>query len=238
MSYPPTPTARAPAVAADVASRRRILHAETILLAVAGLVAAVSAYSPWWYLSNTSGSSSVVEYYPGSEFYAGGGGGGGTVPYSAYGLSGVGELYQAVLVGMLLVTLVAWVLGGYAFALSRGHATGGEARHLAAAARFGTIGLALALAVGVPLLQPYLYSAADPGGSCSAAPAQGPCSGFWGSLSSASGGSVWGAGAGWWLDVAVAGLLLFALALAVAAGSSEGGALRSRSDPGTGVALP
>ena len=193
------------------------LRVSAALLAVAGLLAVASAYSPWWYLTDHAGTSSEVAYYPGGQYYVEGGGGGGPVPYGTYGLGSIGELYGALLVALLLLTLVSWVLAGFAVARARGRAGTAESRRLATAGLVASALLAGLLALIVPLLQPWIYSEANPGGSCSSAGPSSPCASFWGSSTTGGAASVWGAGGGWWLDVTVAGLLGVALVLGGAA---------------------
>lgn len=192
-------------------STRRGRAIAEALLAVTGLVALASALSPWWYTRTTTGAtSSVAEFYPGASFYAGGGGGGGTTTYAAYGLVRVGALYEGVLAVSLLLLALAWAsVGAIVLSGRRPEASGLWLRR---ARRLTVLGVLLALAflLVVPIGQPVLYRADDPGGSCSSG--AGPCASFWGASTGAS-SIAWGAGAGWWLDLGVTAL--FALGVVV-----------------------
>lgn len=207
-----------PGAAADrpdpsVRPRRAHLVGAVVLL-VAGAVALSAALTPWWYTRTTSaGTSSTAEFYPGGSFYAGGGGGGGTTTYAAYGLALVGALYEGILAGSILLTLLAWASAGRGFL--RSVRRSGPRRQDRTIPRVVAAGLALAvgLLLAVPLAQPSLYRSDDPGGSCAAGAATGPCSSFWGSAQSSGASRVWGAGTGWWLDLVLAVLLAFVFVL-------------------------
>ncbi len=189
---------------------------------VGGLLALVAAYAPWWVTSNVkSGTSSLTEFFPGTSLYAGGGGGGGYVPYQGVGLAAVGQLYEVVFAGFVLLTLVCVALAGIGFARARGRAFSLEGRRLA---RYGAVAaavLAVALVVGVPWLQPGIYRAAAPAGTCSSGASSGPCVSFWGSTSAGGASISWGAAAGWWLGLSAALAMVMGAALAPAAPVSE-----------------
>ena len=204
-------------------SRRRQLVSSVALL-VAGVVALSAALSPWWYTRTSSaGASSTAEFYPGGSFYAGGGGGGGTTTYAAYGLSLVGALYEGILAGSAVLTVLAWAGAGQGF-LRWARQSGPDRQGLAIPPLVATgLSLAAGLLLVDPLAQPLLYRSDDPGGSCTVGSAAGPCSSFWGSVQSSGVSRVWGAGQGWWLDLGV--VVLFALVVVVAGwrdGAAEG----------------
>lgn len=182
---------------------------------VAGFLGAVSAITPWWYTStSSSGTSSTAYFYPGGNIYAGGGGGGGITSYVDYGLPSVGQLYAAAFVGVLALVAVSWVVAGYALGVSRGKWDSVAGRRAARMALLAAIVVGALLSIALPTAQPSLYRADDPLGSCASAAPPGPCGSFWGTTHGASMTTVWGAGLGWWLDLALVVLLLPGLALA------------------------
>ena len=189
---------------------------------VAGFVGAVSAFTPWWYTStSSSGTSSTAYFYPGGNIYAGGGGGGGITSYVGYGLPSVGLLYAAVYVGTLALVAVSWVVAGYALGASRGKWGSVTGRRAARMALLAAIVVGALLAIALPTAQPSLYRADDPLGSCTSAAPPGPCGSFWGTAHAAGTTTVWGAGLGWWLDLAL--VVLFLTGLAPAAFASAPG---------------
>lgn len=190
----------------------RLLALAATVLVLAGFPAVVAAFAPWWYTSTSSaGTSSTAYFLPGSSIYAGGGGGGGFTSYAAYGAASVGVLYLVVLVGTVALALVCWSMGAYGLGAALRRWSVRPARRGAGAAVAVALGLATTLAVLVPVLQPVLFRSDNPSGACTASPAAGPCRSFWGTTHAGGESSVWGAGAGWWLDVASAVLVALAL---------------------------
>jgi hypothetical protein len=195
-----------PTIAAVPDRRARAL--EALALLVAGALAVAAAASPWWFTRTVSpGTSSTAEYYPGGSFYAGGGGGGGTTTYSAYGLTLVGGLYEAILGATLLLALVAWAVAALGLRRPARSPASQEQGHRRRKILCAATAASLGLLVAVPALQPWFYRSDDPGGSCSVGATPGPCSSFWGSTDVSGVSRMWGAGAGWWVELAVAVLL-------------------------------
>jgi len=192
-------------------SRARLRLASTVAL-VAALLAAASALTPWWYTStSSSGASSTAEYFPGTAIYVSGGGGGGYTSYTAQGLPSVATLYASVLAGLAVVALLAFGVAVTGFGRSLGRWNSPRAVPAVTAAVVVGLVAGCVLAAAVPFTQPSLYRSDDPHGSCSPTPPPGPCASFWGTSQAAGATKVWGAGAGWWLDLA--SCVLFAVAL-------------------------
>jgi len=192
-------------------TRARLRLASTAAL-FAGLLAAASALTPWWYTStSSSGTSSTAEYLPGSAIYVSGGGGGGYTSYTAQGLPTVATLYGSVLGGLAVVALLALGVAVLGFGRSLGRWNRPRGVPVVTATVLAGLVAGAVLAAAVPLAQPPLYRSDDPHGSCSPTPPPGPCSSFWGTSQVAGVTRVWGAGAGWWLDLACC--VLFAAAL-------------------------
>lgn len=186
----------------------------------AGLLGVVSAFTPWWYTStSSSGTSSVAYFYPGGSIYAGGGGGGGITSYANYGLPSVGLLYAAAWVGAFVLAVTSWVVAGYAMGVSRGKWGSVPGRRTARTALLVAMVVGALLALAVPIAQPSLYRTDNPLGSCTSAAPPGPCASFWGTTHGGGTTTVWGAGLGWWLDLALVVLLLMALAVETSAGA-------------------
>lgn len=200
--------------------RRLRLTAGADLLA--GLLLLGSAATPWWYLlSASAGTSSNTEFYPGGSLYAGGGGGGGVVPYATVGLSALGSLYEFVLAVGLLLGLIALTLAGIGFARAAGRPIGSEGRRLVRLGGVAAFVIVAGAAAGVALAQPTLLHLYAPAGTCTAYAGGGPCSWFWGAGRAAGDTDTWGAGLGWWLDIAAAVLLGLAAAFGRAGRRTE-----------------
>ena len=179
---------------------------------LAGLLGAISAATPWWTTStSSSGTSSMAEFYPGGDLYAGGGGGGGYTSYANAGIASIGDLYAVVLAGTIAIALVGWALTAFAIGRSRGRWGGPRYRRFVRPAHFVAVGVGVLLAVTVPVVQPELYRTANPGGACTSAAPPGACTSFWGTTHGVGATVLWGAGLGWWMDVAAAALLALAL---------------------------
>lgn len=203
---------------APLLSPRAQIDLAAVACLVAGLLAVLSAFTPWWYATTSSlGTSSTALFYPGSNLYAGGGGGGGTTTYANSGLPSVGGLYLSVLAGAIALALLAWLVAGHSLGLARGKWSSLSVRRAARFALLAAVVLSAFLAFAVPVAQPALYRADNPAGSCSSAAPPGVCGSFWGTSSGPAGTSSWGAGLGWWLDLTSAVLLGLAVALGTVA---------------------
>lgn len=192
--------------------RRRRLFGAIGGLGAAALTA-LSALTPWWFTSTSTGAtSSQALFYPGGSLYAGGGGSGGFTTYAAEGLGPVGALYVSVLVLAVVVALLAAAAGLMLLVGRR------SPRHaLARIALVVAMVVGALLVIAVPAAQPDLYRAANPGGGCSTLGSPNVCDSFWGSMSAAGRSVSWGAGLGWWLDLAA--VILLGLAIYLVASS-------------------
>ena len=210
MTGEPTPEGRARKRLGGMARRR---GRWTVLGGgLAGLLAGISALTPWWYTSAMgSATSSLAEFFPGANLYAGGGGGGGYVSYAGVGAGQLGNLYEAVLAGTIAVMLLSWAVAGLVLASARRRGT--SRLQIARWLAWAGLAVAVLLAALIPLLQPALLDVAGAKAACSAGTSSGPCSSFWGSTTVASTRYVWGAGAGWWLDLGAVILLALVVVL-------------------------
>jgi hypothetical protein len=207
------------------------LRLGSLALVLVAVLALIAAFSPWWYTTTSSGAtSSTAEFYPGTTFYAGGGGGGGVTSYASYGLGSVGGLYVGILVTSILLALLAGAVGLYGLGRASGRFGGSGGPRLARIALLAALGAAVVLAVVVPVAQPALYQAANPAGTCSPAPPASPCTSFWGTSHAGGSTTVWGAGAGWWLDILAALFVVVGLYLGTSAVLSERDAERRREE--------
>ncbi len=211
----PTPFRPAPRGWARLRLRPRArIRATTIACLGAGLVVLVGVLVPWWYLTTTSpGSTYTIDYYAGGSLRVSSSGGGGTTSYADAGVGSVGSLYGGVLAVGYALALLGLALGVYGFGRSFGWWGAVDRPRLLRWTLVGALGLTVALALVVPLLQPSLYHANDPAGVCTGANPPGPCYSFWGSSSASGATTDWGAGLGWFL--ALGGIVGFALALFV-----------------------
>lgn len=196
-------------------SRAKVLLASGLSLAAA-VLAAVSAYAPWWYLSVAGpATSSKVDFFPGNEVLTSTNGGGGVTTYAAAHVPSVGGLYAVVLAGTIAVAVLAGAAAVAGLALGRGRSRSDGLRRAARAAVLAAIGLSVVLVATVALAQPVLYRYDDPMGACGSAHPPPACGSFWGSSAQGSLTTTWGAGAGWWLEVAAVGLLVGALIVGI-----------------------
>lgn len=195
--------------ASEVRQKRRGRLAAVIAL-FAGLLGTLSCLAPWWYLATPTAR---VEYFPGSEVYVTSGGGGGVTTYAASGVASVGDLYELVVVGAILFSLIGWAVGGYGVAWPLGRGRGRLAGRVRRVALVAALVAGVLLVSVVPFAQPALYSTANPGRACTSPSPPGACTSYWGSATGGSGTTYWGAGAGWWLCAVSTGLLAVAFAL-------------------------
>jgi len=187
-------------------ARPRWAAAATICL-IAAVLGFLSALAPWWFLTTTTaGSSTMVGYLPGTAVEVVTNGGGGRTTYSGSGVPSVGALYGFVLAAELAVSVVALLLSAQAFASALGRWASPRILRTARAATIGALAIGVLLLVVVPTLQPTLYRTDNPAGACSSTHPVGPCEAFWGSGTTSGGATEWGAGSGWWLDLAVSAL--------------------------------
>ncbi len=179
----------------------------------ASVLAALAVASPWWYLTTSSaGLSSTVAFYPGPDLRITTVGGGGAESYAAAGVPGVGSLYEGILAGTVALALLGLVVLVLLLILARRRTAAPWADRAVPRLLVAALVLGIFMAALVPIAQPQLYRAANPGASCSSPTPVPACQGFWGSSTHGGSSSAWGAGPGWWLDVvATLGLLLTVL---------------------------
>jgi hypothetical protein len=197
----------------DGQARPRPAAVATICL-IAAVLGFLSALTPWWFLTTTTaGSSTTVGYLPGTVVEVVTNGGGGRTTYSGSGVPSVGALYGFVLAAELAASIVALLLSAHAFTSALGRWASARTLRAARGATIGALAVGVLLLVAVPTLQPALYRTDNPAGVCSATDPVGPCKAFWGSGTTSGGATDWGAGSGWWLDLAVSALFGVSLLL-------------------------
>jgi hypothetical protein len=221
MGLPPSPPSSitpSPAPPEGPVNRDRV--GASLLLVIGAILLAVSSFQAWWTLSEASGGGTATAYFlPGSSYSTSGPPGNGYFSgsglYSAGGLTQVGQVYGAVLwivIVLLVAAIVAAMIGFWG--LSGTFRT----RVTLYVTLLLTIG-ATVVGILLPLLllgfQPAAFSG-DVGDELSCPPGTSPCTTFWGSYSAKGTAVSWGAGAGWYLALAAAGVLVCALILLIA----------------------
>lgn len=219
------------------AELERILPALLVLAFVLGLISLGTAW--WSYSSSTSSGSLSVNFVPGGSYYVScsasrcAGFSSGSFPYAALGGGSIGSMYATVegLLGL------AVALAGVVAVL----------RVLAAWGRFRTSLLwtsLLSLASVIVLLATMAWTATSQPGALPAGvqfsgtggSGPSPATSFWGST--ANGNASWGAGAGWYLALAMILLLLAVLVLQPLLDRRRAATTRSAARPARDVAAP
>jgi len=196
-------------------------RAKSDLASTAGLLAAllaiVATIAPWWVLSTSDpGGTSTVSFYAGTSVTVYTTGGGGATTYSAIGVPTVGDLYTAILAGLVVLAVLAGAVAVHGFAAARGRWGSPRLRWMGRAGLLSAVLLALLLALAAPLAQSPLYQHDNPKDACSSATPPPACGSFWGSSDQGAIANVWGAGFGWWADAVATGLLAAMLFFEVA----------------------
>lgn len=189
--------------------RRAHRIAASSLLLIAAVLLTISILVPWWSITVSSGgTSATVNFLPGSEYSGTGTYDGVTFTsantYTSANLSQVGRLYEAVLGMGIVAAIAAFLSGAVGFAGAFGsRRPGGAATDLALL----SLAFALILPFLVVAIQPWAFTSDTNSSGSSCGGGSNPCNSFWGNVSSGGVTGTWGAGLGWYIDLAALVLL-------------------------------
>ncbi|MGA7923512.1 MAG: hypothetical protein WCA77_06005 [Thermoplasmata archaeon] len=180
--------------------------AASILVLVSGILAGVSAFTPWWIASLSGSTTGSTDFYPGASFSIVNSK--GVVTWFTYAsrpdVSSLSGIYEGVLAMTLVVLILALVVAAIGVLAATWH--------IRNPARHRLIMLLIVVLFVISLIAIILVPVAQPSSTTGCAGSgQTVCNSFWGSASGGGLSTMWGASAGWYLAIASAVVLVAAL---------------------------